>query len=91
MLDPTLHAITGAAGQGHVSLTPTEYRLLAALAASPTRVVRRPALIAAAWPAGARVSDNTLDAYISKLRAKLRQAGRDEQISNARGVGYALR
>jgi two-component system response regulator MprA len=96
MLDPTLHAIsaggdTADGDDSHVSLTPTEYRLLAALAASPTAVVRRAALIAAAWPDGARVSANTLDAYISRLRAKLRSAGRDEQITNVRGVGYTLK
>jgi two-component system OmpR family response regulator len=91
LLDPTLHAITAHDGSQHVPLTPTEYRLLTTLAAAPAGVVRRAALIDAAWPAGARVSENTLDAYISKLRAKLRTADRQEQIANVRGVGYALK
>src|SRR4051812_13927897 len=60
-LDPAAHAIVGPAGR--VVLTPTEFRLLAALAARPGTVVRRPGLIAAAWPDGAIVHDNTLDAF----------------------------
>jgi two-component system response regulator MprA len=35
----------------------------AALAARPGEVVRRAALVAAGWPDGAIVHDNTLDAY----------------------------
>jgi two-component system response regulator MprA len=87
LLDPSAHAIDG---RSPVALTPTEFRLLATLCASPGAVVRRPALIAAGWPDGAIVSDNTLDAYISRLRAKLKAAGRPERITNLRGVGYRL-
>src|SRR5689334_12236803 len=56
-LDPVAHAISGDAGQ--TSLTPTEFRLLAALAAHPGAVVRRRDLVRAAWPDGAIVHDNT--------------------------------
>jgi two-component system response regulator MprA len=52
--------------------------------------VRRPALIQSGWPDGAIVADNTLDAYVSRIRTKLREAGREEQIANVRGVGYRL-
>ena len=45
----------------------------------------------AAWPDGAIVNDNTLDAYIARLRRKLRDVGSVEEIVTARGVGYALR
>src|SRR5690348_3461364 len=58
VLDPATHAI--AAADGSASLTPTEFRLLAALAARPGAVVRRAELVAAAWPDGAIVHDNTL-------------------------------
>jgi two-component system response regulator MprA len=88
LLDPANHGITTAGGT--VDLTPTEYRLLAALAAKPGAVVRRPALIQSGWPDGAIVADNTLDAYVSRIRTKLREAGREEQIANVRGVGYRL-
>jgi two-component system, OmpR family, response regulator len=87
LLDPTAHAI---AGSPAVPLTPTEYRLLAAVVAGDGSVVRRGQLIAAGWPDGAAVSDNTLDAYVSRIRAKLRLADRVEGVANVRGVGYRL-
>jgi two-component system, OmpR family, response regulator len=88
-LDPASHAITN--GEERVSLTPTEFRLLATLAAQPGKVVRRAALVAAGWPDGAIVHDNTLDAYLARIRRKLRQAGAAEAIHTSRGVGYELR
>ena len=62
-----------------------------ALASRPGEVVRRHELVAAAWPDGAIVHDNTLDAYIARLRRKLRDLGATEEIATARGVGYVLR
>jgi two-component system response regulator MprA len=87
LLDPTQHAITG---DSLVALTPTEYRVLAAICAAAGTVVRRHTLVAAGWPDGAIVSDSTLDAYISRIRKKLRHAGRAETVANVRGVGYRL-
>jgi len=54
-------------------------------------VVRRGALVAAGWPDGAIVHDNTLDAYLTRIRRKLRAAGATEAIHTLRGVGYELR
>jgi two-component system OmpR family response regulator len=88
-LDPSQHAVAGPGG--HVSLTPTEFRILATLASERGSVVRRSTLLGAGWPDGAIVSDNTLDAYVSRLRSKLRGAEVKQQIANVRGVGYALR
>jgi two-component system response regulator MprA len=88
-LDPASHAITN--GSETVTLTPTEFRLLAALAATPEAVVRRATLVAAAWPDGAIVHDNTLDAYLTRIRRKLRDADLPEVIETVRGVGYLLR
>jgi two-component system OmpR family response regulator len=88
-LDPAAHAIVH---DGHtVSLTPTEFRLLAALAAAPGQVVRRRQLVGAGWPDGAIVHANTLDAYLARIRRKLREAGAPESIETQRGVGYVLR
>ena len=89
VLDPARHALAGT--DGEVALTPTEYRLLAELAMNHGTVVHRAALISAAWPDGAAVSSNTLDAYVSRIRGKLRRADRGEGIENVRGVGYVLR
>jgi two-component system response regulator MprA len=72
-------------------LTPTEFRLLAALAGRPGRVLRRHELTAAAWPDGAIVHDNTLDTYVGRLRRKLREVSSEQTIKTVRGVGYTLR
>jgi two-component system response regulator MprA len=88
-LDPAAHAIVHAGAR--VALTPTEFRLLSALAARAGDVVRRSALVAAGWPDGAIVHDNTLDAYLARIRRKLRDADAPIGIETARGVGYALR
>ena len=87
-LDPVAHAISGE--DGEVSLTPTEFRLLATLAAQPGAVVRRRELIRAAWPEGAIVHDNTLDQYVARLRRKLSEVSPGAAIGTSHGVGYRL-
>ena len=52
--------------------------------------MRRTALVATGWPDGAIVHDNTLDAYLARIRRKLREAGEPAVIETARGVGYVL-
>jgi two-component system, OmpR family, response regulator len=89
VLDPAAHAIVFDGAR--VALTPTEFRLLAALAAGAGQVVRRRALVAAGWPDGAIVHDNTLDAYLARIRRKLREASSPGAIETVRGVGYLLR
>jgi two-component system, OmpR family, response regulator len=88
-LDPTVHALR--IGQRVEQLTPTEFRIFAALAAKPDTVLRRAELVASAWPDGAIVHDNTLDTYIARLRRKLDRLDADSAIATVRGVGYALR
>jgi two-component system response regulator MprA len=87
-LDPRTHSLVSASGSH--PLTPTEYRLLAALMAAPGEVVRRRALLRAAWPDGAMVSDNTLDQYVARIRRKLAAADDTVSIVTAHGVGYRL-
>jgi two-component system OmpR family response regulator len=88
MLDPAVHAITS--GGKTTRVTPTEFRLLATLAARRGEVVRRRELIHAAWPHGAMVHDNTLDAYVARLRRKLRELDAVPQITTVHGVGYSI-
>jgi two-component system response regulator MprA len=87
-LDPLVHAAV--APDGEVSLTPTEFRVLAALAAQPGVIIRRRDLVRAAWPEGAIVHDNTLDQYVARLRRKLREISEELTITTAHGVGYRL-
>ena len=88
-LDPARHSV--AVDGDDVALTPTEYRLLAALAARPGEVVRRAELVAAGWPDGAIVHDNTLDVYLARLRRKLRYIPDSPRIATIQRVGYSLR
>jgi two-component system, OmpR family, response regulator len=88
-LDAASHGIR--VGERTTPLTPTEFRLLAVLAARPGEVVRRRELMSAAWPDGAIVHENTLDAYVTRLRRKLREVEAPSGIETARGVGYVLR
>jgi two-component system response regulator MprA len=88
-LDPGAHAASY--GTALVDLTPTEFRLLARLAAAPSHTVRRKELVRAAWPHGAIVHDNTLDVYIARLRRKLAVLDGAPAIATVHGVGYSLR
>ncbi|MBV9335456.1 MAG: response regulator transcription factor [Solirubrobacterales bacterium] len=71
-------------------LTPTEFRLLAALAARPGNAISRAELIRTAWPHGAIVQDNTLDVYVARIRRKLRALPDTPTIKTVHGVGYRL-
>ena len=88
-LDPSQHAVSSA-GRSK-TLTPTEFRLLAALAARPGKVLARRDLIRTAWPHGAIVQDNTLDVYIARIRRKLAELPNAPTINTLHGVGYRLR
>src|SRR3954453_11634075 len=88
-VDPVVHAVRN--GELTAQLTPTEFRMLAALAARAGEVVRRNELRAAGWPDGAIVHENTIDAYIASLPRKLGDVSSDETLDTVRGVGYVLR
>jgi two-component system response regulator MprA len=87
-LDPVAHSAS--AGEEAVALTPTEFRLLALLAANPGKAVRRKQLVDVAWPYGAIVRDNTLDVYVARLRRKLKALPGAPSITTVHGVGYAF-
>jgi DNA-binding response OmpR family regulator len=67
-------------------LTPTEYKLLVALARSAGRIVGRGELIARVWGDSAEGSDAGLDYQIHGLRRKLGTT----QITTRRGLGFRL-
>lgn len=75
-----------------LDLTRNEYRLLAALLASPGRVFSRDQLMNAAWDDPGAALDRTVDAHIKTVRAKLREVAPDaDPIVTHRGLGYSLR
>jgi len=89
VLDPARHSVRH--GDTEVMLSPTEFRMLAALTSRPGEVVRRQAVVAAAWPDGAKVSENTVDSYIRRIRGKLREIDTPVTLRTVRGVGFTLR
>ena len=88
ILDPS--QLTVSCGAQSEALTPTEFRLLAALAGRTGRAVSRQELISTAWPLGAVVQDNTLDVYIARIRRKLRALQPAPAIKTVHGLGYRL-
>jgi DNA-binding response OmpR family regulator len=72
-----------------LDLTPTEFRLLAALAARPGEVVDRRALLRAGWPDERDPDPEWLKAHLARLRSKLVASGVPDLV-NVRGVGYRL-
>ncbi len=87
-LDPVAHEAR--VGETVARLTPTEFRVLAVLAARSGDAVRRQSLVAAGWPHGAVVHDNTLDVYVARLRRKLRGLPGAASIATVYGVGFRL-
>lgn len=71
---------------GQISLTATEFDLLARLVSQPGRVFSREQLLAEVWGYAAAGGSRTVDVHIAQLRAKLGDAS---VIRTVRGVGYA--
>jgi two-component system, OmpR family, response regulator len=88
VLDPA--ELTVSLGGHTQPLTPTEFRLLAALAARPGKAIARAELVGTAWPHGAIVQENTLDVYVARIRRKLRTFADAPTIKTVHGVGYRL-
>jgi two-component system, OmpR family, phosphate regulon response regulator PhoB len=71
-----------------VSLTATEFRVLAALVSEPGRIFTRPELVRVALGENVKVTKRTIDVHIVGLRRKL---GAPDMIEAVRRQGYRLR
>jgi DNA-binding response OmpR family regulator len=81
---------TRRAGQA-VTLTPTEYRLLAALVRSGGRVLTVDQIIDEVWGKGIALTDRVVYTHVNKLRAKIEPDPASPVIVvGVRGVGYRL-
>lgn len=74
-----------------IKLTPTEYKLLAALAAQPGKVVTQATLINQVWGKNSQGNSHYLRIYVQHLREKLK----DDPLSpvyilTEAGIGYRL-
>lgn len=88
-IDLDAHAVSRAGVD--VDLTPTEFAILAALAAYPGRVFTRLQLLETGQGAAYEGYERTIDAHIKNLRAKIEPDPRSPQyIQTVFGVGYRL-
>jgi two-component system alkaline phosphatase synthesis response regulator PhoP len=72
-------------------LTPTEFRLLYALALERGRVVTRDELLQRVWGRRETHRDRTVDVFVRKLREKIDRKSEDHSFIQTRyGVGYKL-
>lgn len=73
-----------------VSLTTSEFALLAVLMRRPDHVTSRAQLVDEVYGNNVHVSDRTIDSHIRNLRAKLADAGLKEAITTVHGVGLRM-
>jgi DNA-binding response OmpR family regulator len=73
-----------------IPLTPSEYRLIEAMTASPGRVFTRDQLLDLLDAAGAGESfDRAIDIHVSRLRGKIEEDARNPRhLITVRGLGY---
>jgi two-component system, OmpR family, response regulator len=86
-LDPERHECTYL-GQS-ITLTATEFGLLAVLLRHPGRVYSRTALVGDAWGSEHHISERTVDSHIRRVRQKLELAG-TKLVETVYGVGYRV-
>ncbi len=90
-VDPSRHEATWEGSP--LALTPTEFRLLSALARRPGRVFGRLELLEKIQGEAYAGYERTVDAHVKNLRKKLAGAGGDEaaeSVATVPGVGYKL-
>jgi len=74
-----------------VHLQPREFALLEQLMRNAGRVVTRTMLLEQVWGYHFDPQTNIVESHLSRLRAKLREAGGDDPIETVRGAGYRMR
>jgi len=87
-LEIDLDAFTVKQNSVTIDLTPTEFRLLAAVAAQPGRVFSRMQLLEATQGEAYEGYERTIDAHIKNLRHKLSEKTDTQYVETVFGVGY---
>jgi len=87
-LDPASQRVT--IGTRHISLGPTEFKLLLFLMNHPDRIHSRTTLLDKVWGHGSFVEERTVDTHVGRLRSALEGTGHDVIIETVRGSGYRL-
>lgn len=78
-------------GNRRVDLSPREFDLLRVFAENAEKVLTRSELLDLVWGIDRDVIPNTVETYVSFLRAKLDSGESVKLIQTLRGVGYSLR
>jgi DNA-binding response OmpR family regulator len=74
-----------------ITLTKTEFDLLACLAASPDRVLSRRQLLEIVWGESVTTDDHLVDVHLARVRRKLGEdAANPRFIQTVRGIGYRM-
>lgn len=73
-----------------VALTVTEFGILRTLAAMPSKVFSRDAIIDRLHGPGFAITDRTIDSHVRNLRAKFASVGASDVVETRAGVGYRL-
>lgn len=87
VIDPNAYEVR--CGKEQLSLTPSEFKLLLALAQNQGRVLTRDQLIDAVQGIGVTVVDRAIDTHIFGLRKKLSACS--DWIETVRGIGYRIK
>ncbi|MBL7716513.1 MAG: response regulator transcription factor [Bdellovibrionales bacterium] len=87
VIDPNAYEVR--CGKEPLSLTPSEFKLLLALAQNQGRVLTRDQLIDAVQGIGVTVVDRAIDTHIFGLRKKLSNCS--DWIETVRGIGYRIK
>jgi two-component system, OmpR family, phosphate regulon response regulator PhoB len=87
-LDATAHRASRR-GQ-HLTLGPTEFRLLRFFMEHPGRVFSRGQLLDGVWGTDSDIELRTVDVHIRRLRKGIELAGAPDPVRTVRSAGYAL-
>ena len=74
-----------------MSLTKTEFDMLAYMAAHPDKVLSRDELLSEVWGYSYAGDTNIVDVYVRYLRQKLDERFNVKLMHTVRGVGYLFR
>lgn len=73
-------------GEEKITLTKTEFEILALLAENPDRMFSREKIIETIWEEATFITERTVDVHITRLRKKMGDYG--QAITNRSGYGY---
>jgi DNA-binding response OmpR family regulator len=88
LLDPASGHVSRA--KKPITLTKTEYSLLEFLMRRPGRILSRTSIIEGVWGTTSDIEDNTLEAFIKRLRMKIDNDYEVKLIQTVRGFGYRM-